>query len=103
MLTTHLLHLAQSFLEAPPTPTPTGTTAPATVGVNGDGIRNFLITQIAPILLAVLGIGFLARASRGEVSRVLTSSGIVVIGLMFLAGATTLFFAGDALVKIIFS
>jgi hypothetical protein len=105
MLTTHLLHLAQDFLAAPtvPAPTSTGGAAPTTGGINRDGIIGFFATQIAPILLAVLGVIFVGRASRGDVSRVLTSSAIVLIGLFFIAGAGTLFFFGDSLVKIILS
>ena len=102
MLTTHLAHLVQGFLEAP-TPTPTGTTPPTGGGsLNTDGIRNFLIFQVAPIALGILDLIFVFRAQRGEVSRVLTSSGIAIVGLVFMASATGLYFFGDSIAKMLF-
>lgn len=70
--------------------------------INTDAILGFLVTKIAPLLLGVLGIIFIGRAGKGEVSRVLTSSAIAIIGLVFLAGAASLFFLGDSLVQIAF-
>lgn len=80
-----------------PTPEP----APKTI--NTDGILQFFTTKIVPILLAALGVIFIGRASKGEVSRVLTSSAIAIIGLAFVAGAASLFFFGDSLVKLLFN
>jgi hypothetical protein len=71
--------------------------------INTDGILNFFTTKIVPILLAALGVIFIGRASKGEVSRVLTSSAIAIIGLAFVAGAASLFFFGDSLVKLLFN
>ena len=76
---------------------------PAPKTINTDGILNFFIEKIVPILLAVLGVIFIGRASKGEVSRVLTSSAIAIIGLAFVAGAASLFFFGDSLVKLLFN
>jgi len=70
--------------------------------INTDGILTFFASKIAPILLAVLGVIFIGRASQGKVSQVLTSSAIAIIGLAFIAGAATLFFVGDSLIKLIF-
>ena len=70
--------------------------------INTDAILGFFASKIAPILLAVLGVIFIGRASKGEVSRVLTSSAIAIIGLAFIAGAATLFFVGDSLIKLVF-
>jgi hypothetical protein len=69
--------------------------------INTEGVVQFFATKIAPILLAVLGVIFIGRASKGEVSRVLTSSAIAIIGLAFIAGATALFFVGDSLIKLV--
>lgn len=71
-------------------------------GINTDGVVQFFATKIAPILLAFLGVIFIGRASKGEVSKVLTSSAIAIIGLAFIAGAATLFFVGDSLVDLVF-
>ncbi|AVT29792.1 MULTISPECIES: hypothetical protein [Plantactinospora] len=70
--------------------------------IDTDGIVGFFATNIAPILLAVLGVIFIGRASKGEVSKVLTSSAIALLGLAFIAGAATLFFVGENLINLIF-
>ena len=46
--------------------------------------------------------GGAGRASKGEISKVLTSSAIAIVGLAFIAGAATLFFVGDYLINLIF-
>ena len=73
-----------------------------TFEINTDGILSFFATKITPILLAVLGIIFIGRASRGEISRVLTSSAIAIIGLAFIAGAATLLFFGGSIINLLF-
>jgi hypothetical protein len=65
-------------------------------------ILEFLASKIAPIMLAVLGVIFIGRASKGEVSKVLTSSAIAIMGLAFIAGAATLFLVGESLVGLVF-
>jgi len=75
---------------------------PAPKDINTEGLVSFFASKIAPILLAVLGIIFIGRASRGEISRVLTSSAIAIIGLAFIAGAVSLFFVGDYLINLAF-
>ena len=79
-----------------------GLAAPAPKEINTDAILTFFASKIAPILLAVLGVIFIGRASRGEISKVLTSSAIAIVGLAFIAGAATLFFVGDYLIDLIF-
>ena len=71
-------------------------------GIDTEGVVTFFASKIAPILLAVLGVIFIGRASQGEISKVLTSSAIAIIGLAFIAGAATLFFVGDYLINLIF-
>ncbi|MEU8260958.1 hypothetical protein AB0C02_10105 [Micromonospora sp. NPDC048999] len=75
---------------------------PAPKGINTEGVVTFFASKIAPILLAVLGVIFIGRAGRGEISKVLTSSAIAIVGLAFIAGAATLFFVGDYLINLIF-
>jgi hypothetical protein len=90
-----LTHAVDALAYAP-TPNP----APKTI--NTDEIIKFFTTKITPILLAVLGVIFIGRASKGEVSRVLTSSAIAIIGLAFIAGAGVLFFVGESLIDLVF-
>jgi hypothetical protein len=68
--------------------------------INTTGLISFFSTKIAPILLGILGVIFIGRASKGEVSKVLTSSAIAIIGLVFIAGALSLFFVGDYLISL---
>ncbi len=89
--TLHTLTLASVAAE----PAPSGI-------INTSGVVSFFASKVAPILLAVLGVIFIGRASRGEISKVLTSSAIAIVGLAFIAGAATLFFVGDYLIKLIF-
>jgi hypothetical protein len=103
-------HLADSILSSGGLSNgliPTGWAAPDPPDPGGgevdtDGILSFFASKIAPILLAVLGVIFIGRASKGEVSRVLTSSAIAIIGLAFIAGAATLFFVGESLIDVVF-
>ncbi|MFC4337069.1 hypothetical protein [Salininema proteolyticum] len=67
------------------------------------GIIGFFLSKIAPILLAILGIIFIARANKGEVSRVLTSSTIAILGIAFIAGAGLLIAFGGSLVDVMFT
>jgi hypothetical protein len=82
---------------------PGGLAAAGPGEINTEGILTFFASKIAPILLAVLGVIFIGRAGRGEISKVLTSSAIAIVGLAFIAGAATLFFVGDYLINLIFS
>ena len=96
----HVVNTARSAattLLAAPSPAP----SPATP-INTNGIVEFIATKIAPILLAVLGVIFISRAGKGEMSKVLTSSAIAIVGLAFIAGAGALFLFGESLIKLIF-
>ncbi len=95
MSTTSLISAVADYVLAAPTPTPKGEIAT-------NSILAFFASKIAPILLAVLGVIFIGRASRGEVSKVLTSSAIALIGVAFIVGAGALFLVGANLVNIMF-
>ncbi|HEY7222982.1 MAG TPA: hypothetical protein VH561_05105 [Micromonosporaceae bacterium] len=84
--------------EAAPEPSP----SPSPNLINTSGVVNFITTKVVPILLAVLGVVFISRAGKGEMSKVLTSSAIAMIGLAFIVGAGALFFFGQGLVELIF-
>ncbi len=97
----HVAH-AVDFLGYAPDPTPTTTVGPAPKTINTQAVIGFVTEKIAPILLAALGVIFIGRASKGEVSRVMTSSAIAIIGLAFIAGGVALFAFGSALVALMF-
>jgi hypothetical protein len=92
----HVRELALGVLAGEPSPDP------SPVPINTDGIVQFIATKVTPILLAVLGVIFISRAGKGEMSKVLTSSAIAIVGLAFIAGAGALFFFGEGLIKLIF-
>ena len=96
MNATSLIGAVAEIVAAAPTPTPGGGS------INTTGILEFFASKLAPILLAVLGVIFIGRASRGEVSKVLTSSAIAIIGIAFIVGAGALFVFGAGLVDIMF-
>jgi hypothetical protein len=98
----HLMGLAQTTLASLPLAQEPSAPAPAPNLINTDGIVNFITTKVVPILLAVLGVIFISRAGKGEMSKVLTSSAIAIIGLAFIVGAGALFFFGQGLVNLIF-
>ena len=91
-LATHALSALQQAVLAAPEPK----------GIDTQRVVTFFASNIAPILLAVLGVIFIGRAGKGEISKVLTSSAIAVIGLAFIAGAVSLFFVGDYLIGLAF-
>ncbi|HEX6873050.1 MAG TPA: hypothetical protein VF163_18285 [Micromonosporaceae bacterium] len=95
-ITHGLIQIGQSVTAAAPTPEPTSP------NINTDGVVAFIATKITPILLAVLGVIFISRAGKGEMSKVLTSSAIAIVGLAFIAGAGALFFFGEGLINLIF-
>jgi hypothetical protein len=84
-------HAANAVLAAPEDPI-----------INTDGIVGAITKFVVPLLLALLGVIFISRAGKGEMSRVLTSSAIAIIGLAFIAGAGVLFIFGEKLVHLIF-
>ncbi len=100
MLTAQLTQIAQDLILAAPSPAPDPGTG---VTVNTNGFIQFLITQILPIFLVVLGILFVGRARSGNVSSVMTGSGIAIVGLVFIAGAGVMWKFGDFFVGLILS
>lgn len=76
--------------------------APQPKGVNADGVVTFLASKIAPILLAVLGVVIIGQAAKGRMAKTLTMSSIALIGLLFIAGAASLFYFGEFLVELMF-
>ncbi len=96
----HVAHAADALAVVTGKLAPTPPAQPSEINTNG--LVNFFGTKIAPILLAILGIIFIGRAGKGEVSKVLTSSAIAIIGMVFIAGALSLFFLGDYLMSLAF-
>lgn len=103
MLIQHTLDIARQFLDlAPPGPTPT-TTPPADPGgdiIHTDQIIGAAAKFIVPLLMCLVGVWIMGRARRGRVSEVVTTSGISLWGIAFIAGATLFFAVGDKIVHL---
>jgi hypothetical protein len=102
MIIADLAQFTSAASDAAVATVPTLLAVEPTPQIDTNGVVEFLATKIAPILLAVLGVIFISRAGKGEMSRVLTSSAIAIIGLAFIAGAGLVFFFGKSLVKLVF-
>ncbi len=70
--------------------------------LNSSGIVTFIVTKIVPILLAVVGVVILSRSGRGRWSEALTTGGIAVLGVIFIAGAGVMFAFGESVAKLAF-
>jgi hypothetical protein len=90
---TQVIQLSVEVLAVPTAPDP-GTT------LNTTGIVTFIVSKIVPILLAVVGVIILSRSGKGQWSQALTTGGIAVLGIFFIAGATLLFAFGESLAKL---
>jgi hypothetical protein len=101
MIASTLAHLAGLATDATPVLAQATASEPPEI-INTTGIVNFIATKVTPILLAILGVIFISRAGKGEMSKVLTSSAIAIVGLAFIVGAGALFFLGEGLVNLIF-
>jgi len=82
---------------------PDGILAAADPGttLNTDGIVGFIVSKIVPILLAVVGVIILSRSGKGQWSQALTTGGIAILGIVFIAGAGLLFAFGQSFAKLV--
>ncbi len=101
MLTAQLLQTTSDLLAAP-SPTPSAPATPAEVTINLDGLKGFLLGQILPIMLVVIGIVFVGRSKSGQIAKILTSCAILLIGLAVIGGSGRLAQLGEFLVGLIF-
>lgn len=65
--------------------------------VNTPGIKSWLLTNIVPLIMAVIGLGILASARKGRLSEVLSTATIVLVGLFFIVGAGAMVAFGQTL------
>lgn len=70
--------------------------------LNTTGIIGFIVSKIVPILLAVVGVIILSRSGKGRWSEALTTGGIALLGVMFIAGAGLLFAFGQSVAELAF-
>jgi hypothetical protein len=105
VLVEHTLTLAQHVLAlAPPAPTPTPTDAPINTDdvVHTEAIVAWFVKFIGPLLMLFVGVIIFGRGRRGRVSEVMTTSGISIVGIMFMVGGVVLFTISKNLVHLMF-
>jgi hypothetical protein len=91
----HVFRTSQGLADGLLAADPGGTT------LNTTGIVEFIVSKIVPILLAVVGVIILSRSGRGQWSAALTTGGIAVLGIVFIAGAGLLFAFGQSVANLI--
>jgi hypothetical protein len=69
---------------------------------NSQGLADFLISKILPLILVFIGIGIVAVSRKGNMSQVMTTLIIAVVGLVFIGGAGALVAFGDEIAGIAF-
>lgn len=69
---------------------------------NDDQVRTFMIQVAAPIMLIALGLGILMGAKRANYSQVLSTTGIAIIGVMFIVAAGLMMNFGERLATFLF-
>lgn len=99
----NVLDVTAQALALVPTPEPTSVpTTPAVSDVDTNGAVTWVATRIVPLLLVILGAVFIARAPRGEISKVMTSSTVAIVGVAFIAGAAVFFALGGTIIDVLF-
>jgi len=84
-------------------PEPTSTPQPGEGGVNTTGILGWFAQYIVPILLGGTAVITIGRAAKGKISQTMTTSVIVLIGVVMFAAAGVLLLFGDNIVNVMFS
>lgn len=70
--------------------------------MDSKAIQEWLLTNIVPIILVVIGIGIMARAKKGNWSETLNITGITIIGIIFVVGGAAFIAFGTDLVGVVF-
>lgn len=73
------------------------------LALNTKGIQEWLQTNIVPLLLAVIGIAILARSRKGNWSDTMNTTGIAIIGIIFIVGAAGFMTFGEDMSNLIFN
>jgi hypothetical protein len=99
--------LADILAAPPPTPTSPPTSPPVnttdgTVVLNTEAILAVGAKTLAPLIIFTFAIWVMTKSKAGRVSAIATGSGIMIWGLILLAGAGGMLFIGDDLVHLFF-
>jgi hypothetical protein len=102
VLIAHIFDTVQDALAlAPPTPTPSASVPPdSPVIVNTPDVVGAAAKYVVPLLMCLTGLVIMSRSRNGQVSKVVTSGGISIIGIMFIAGGGLFFAVGEKIVNL---
>lgn len=70
--------------------------------MNTGGIQDWIIQNIVPIVLLVIGLGILAKSRKGNWSDTMNTTGIAIIGIIFIVGAGGFIVFGREMSGIVF-
>lgn len=65
-------------------------------------IQEWILTNIVPLILLVIGCTILFSAKKGNWSRTMDTAGIAIVALIFIGGAGALIVFGEQLAGVIF-
>lgn len=77
--------------------------AVTTMALNSQGITAFILKTLVPIALAIIGCLIIFGAKKGNWSQVMSTTGIVIVGIVMIVGAGGFVAFGDQLAGIVFS
>jgi hypothetical protein len=96
-----ILHAAAWLAAATPAPTPTdGTITPSSI--NFDGLKNVALFGFLPLIGIFIGLVIIMRSRGGDMNRAATTTGISMLGLMFIGASTVLAGVGLGMSGLIF-
>ena len=70
---------------------------------NSTGLESFVITKIIPLVLLFIGLGIIAGAKKGNMSQVMNTTAIVIIGCIIIGAGGALVAFGDQIANLIFA
>lgn len=70
--------------------------------INTPGIQQWVAQNIVPLLLLVIGVGIISKARKGNWSDTMNTSGIAIIGIIFIVGAAGFMAFGKEMSGLVF-
>lgn len=65
-------------------------------------LRAWIIKNVVPLILCVLGVIIMATAGKGQTSRVMNTGLIVLVGIIFIAGGALIYKFGNNIATVTF-
>lgn len=71
--------------------------------MDSQGILQFILKNLVPIVLAVVGLILISGSRKGKMSDTLNTTAIAVIGIVFIVGAAGFIAFGEQISKTVFT